>query len=622
MKKTDVSIAKQRRDIAEEERRLEQLHGGSHSRRLAELDDLRTAARAAKNTHEDHKKQKADLVSEKRQAEEAIKEHSSTRVSKEHTVRHAEQRLRTLRDRVDRKDVYPPGMDLLESAIKRDNGFQEQPVGPLGDFITLRKPVWSKVLEKSLGSTLTAFVVTSQEDQQRLSNIMRKVKCTVPIFIGNHSRFDFSGFEPDSKYGTILRILKVENPLILRQLIIHHNIEQIILIEDMDVARDTVMGSRLRNVKACYSLQPGNSGLGERFAYGADSSVSTSYMDVHQGLPRMRMDMGDQIRLEDESLARARRELDGHDQEQRELQRVLESKKKALNDHDRASKNLQVEYQRAEDEVEEMMQGLEADTVEEGRLEALKDQLHDCLETKTHLANSFEDSVNAKDEYLARRKRLLDDQNELDGRVAAANEKIMRAQSMLDKADEKRHEALIKKNEAVKNIDDLQNERTLRQEELDTQNQQITDFTRQASAIGARVPIDPGETTDSLDRKLQKLDADQAKFEERIGGNTEKISNDYAAAFQAHKAAAEQVADDEALIAVRIILVAFTSGPTYTSQLFKETYQHRKYRWEQFKKYITARARITFSHFLSERGFQGKLTINHKEKLLEINVSS
>ena len=46
----------------------------------------------------------------------------------------------------------------------------------------------------------------------------------------------------------------------------------------------------------------------------------------------------------------------------------------------------------------------------------------------------------------------------------------------------------------------------------------------------------------------------------------------------------------------------------------------RRERWRLFQKFITARARYQFTYLISERGYNGKLISNHKERKLDIQV--
>ncbi len=80
-----------------------------------------------------------------------------------------------MRDRGQQQQAYPANMTRLLTAIRQDDGFKQRPIGPMGNHVRLLKPLWSSILEKSFGGALEAFVVTSKEDQLRLSAMMQRV---------------------------------------------------------------------------------------------------------------------------------------------------------------------------------------------------------------------------------------------------------------------------------------------------------------------------------------------------------------------------------------------------------------------------------------------------------------
>lgn len=116
-------------------------------------------------------------------------------------------------------------MSRLTSAIRQDDGFIQKPVGPLGSHVRLLKPLWSSILEKSFGAALNSFIVTSKQDQSRLSSLMKRVgwygfqiivleivvndHSDCPVLIGNDVRINTSNHEPDSSFDTVLRVLEV-----------------------------------------------------------------------------------------------------------------------------------------------------------------------------------------------------------------------------------------------------------------------------------------------------------------------------------------------------------------------------------------------------------------------------
>jgi len=54
--------------------------------------------------------------------------------------------------------------------------------------------------------------------------------------------------------------------------------------------------------------------------------------------------------------------------------------------------------------------------------------------------------------------------------------------------------------------------------------------------------------------------------------------------------------------------------------LLKQSFMKRMSMFKQFQRYISAASRINFIYLLSERAFRGKLTIDHKDKKLDVHV--
>jgi len=80
-------------------------------------------------------------------------------------------------------------------------------------------------------------------------------------------------------------------------LIINQRIDQIILIEDEAEATALMSIERLANVKACYTMDRNTAGLGHQITWGSMGGLSSTYLDVYKGLPRMKGNVDDQIKF-------------------------------------------------------------------------------------------------------------------------------------------------------------------------------------------------------------------------------------------------------------------------------------------------------------------------------------
>ena len=116
-----------------------------------------------------------------------------------------------------------------------------------------------------------------------------------PVLIGSKQSFEYSQHEPDSSYDTILRVLQIDHPLVLRQLIIGQTIEQTVLVKDISRGRE-LMGEKMPNIKAVISQQPSKMGAGVRFSPGQEG-INSNFIEPFTGPPRMKSDTQEAIKF-------------------------------------------------------------------------------------------------------------------------------------------------------------------------------------------------------------------------------------------------------------------------------------------------------------------------------------
>lgn len=171
--------------------------------------------------------------------------------------------------------------------------------------------------------------------------------------------------------------------------------------------------------------------------------------------------------------------------------------------------------QRAESIVDKLQDALDNDAVEEGRLEALKTQL---LEAQNEVANhegSYEDSVIALDKVRESMRVFRNQMKVWDERVLEAEVKIRMAENEATKLSDKREAALKNKNDAVEAAKKAALNKTLLEPQRKAQFETLIQFLGEANAICRRVPVDPGETSETLENKQKKLHDDLVRYEAR-----------------------------------------------------------------------------------------------------------
>lgn len=212
-------------------------------------------------------------------------------------------------------------------------------------------------------------------------------------------------------------------------------------------------------------------------------------------------------------LQRLNSELQNIEQQQREKKANVHACDQVIASHRKETSNLRVVVQRAESVVDKLQDALDNDAVEEGRLEALKTQLLEAQNEVTNHEGSYEDSVVALDKVRESMRVSRTQMKAVDDRILGAEVKIRIAESEAAKLLDKREAALKKKNAAVDAARKALLNKTVLEPQRKAQFETLTQFLGEANAICRRVPVDPGETSETLEKKQEKLHDDLVRYE-------------------------------------------------------------------------------------------------------------
>lgn len=595
------------RKVDAELQRLQDANGGAHAKKLADLDAARLIAAEAKARLDGSIAEAPGLADATQAALEKLQNAGRPIEEKNQEISACENRLQGLRRDVGSSMAgFDRNMPKLLNAIRDEPRFKEKPVGPIGLHIKLLKPVWSSVLERYLGPLLNSFVVTSKQDQVLLSDMINHFKIPYcDVVIGNHHSVDTRGHEPDENYDSILRVLDIDNDLIKRQLIINRGIEQTILVEKrQDAMRIMYEGARPQNVKQCFCLHDHQRGWGLSLTYtpGSTDPASSSIRPLG-AKPRMKTDADSQISYQQETLEHLRNELRTLQLRQRELQQSAHRQKQMYTHHTRTEKQLKENLERAEDRAEKLQDEVDGFNVEAGYLDGLQQNLQDAKAELAQHGGSYGEAGVAKEkqsDICLTRKRALDD---VRLRIADLEAKIKKAENKAKRIQQARQITLQEKNLAIEAVNEARFVKEAADQKRDRQIARVESFTRDASQVCARVPVDENETAATLDAKILKLTEALKEYNRRAGGTDEEINGRYEAALQAQQDA-----------------ITHFEGLQTLYNLLKRTYAERLDKWRKFQRYISARSRTNFTYLLSERGFRGRIFFDHEHKLLDLQV--
>lgn len=164
--------------------------------------------------------------------------------------------------------------------------------------------------------------------------------------------------------------------------------------------------------------------------------------------------------------------------------------------------------QKAEDIVGHLQDAIDSDQIEEGRLEALKDILKEAEEEKATHEGSYGDSVVSRDKANDSMRIVTQEMAAIEERIGEATSKLRKAEAKASKATIQRQKDLQQKNLAINAIQDAKDHHAQVERKHESQAATVASYIEQAAQISARIPVPPGETAETLDNKLGKLNKD------------------------------------------------------------------------------------------------------------------
>ncbi|KAK0724778.1 hypothetical protein B0H67DRAFT_483111 [Lasiosphaeris hirsuta] len=594
--------------VAVEEEHLKDSNGEAHSLMLRQSKDARKRIEDIGKEIDHNKKQGPELAKRQDEVRGLLAKIEGETQQKRKEIDSVETAIRELEQKSGSPfDGYEAGMSNLVRAIDNERRFENKPIGPLGAHIQLLKPEWGSILEQTMGNNLNGFIVTSKRDQKLLFELIDRFKLRqCPVLLGNGHRLDLSGKEPDESFDTILRTLKIDNHLVRDQLVLHHTIEQIILISERVKAQDVMFdGPVPRNVKACLTIQDGGRGQGLRLVEN-NGNISTTPIGRGQfsGRPRLKADSGSQLAFHRESLRNLQTEYLTIDSEKRRLQQESQRLKNDVNKWKKDQDNLERKQRHAQvaaDKIEEELDKFEGT---DGRLQGLQVQLEECISQEKHhgmqygaLASKKEEK-NAEVEGARERSRLAKAQfREVEARLVKAEDKCKRLKDA-------RHIVLTEVNEAVVRVDLCKEEMARFLGKVERQEVFLAGAIAQSLPVsgGQRIEVPERETSQSLERKYHALEQRLKEGEARLGQDKDIFE----LVTQATKDYEKVVTDLKSIQEV--------------NQGLHNTLKLRLEKWRKFQRYISSQSRANFIYLLSERGFRGKLLLDHERKALDLQV--
>ncbi|KAG5995721.1 hypothetical protein E4U54_002791 [Claviceps lovelessii] len=595
--------------IQEESSRLNESTGSVRKQKENEKERAQTRQADLDKRIEDCRHQLPILMSKVTKAEESIKGQQHIKDRKRKDIVQVEQGVSELQKSTGSAySGFDRDISHLVKAIASDSGFDGKPVGPLGVHIRLLKPEWSGILEKTLGEALNAFVVQSKRDQSRLSGIIRRsgIKRPPPIYIAYGGQIETRSQEPAENFDTILRILEFDNDMVRSQLIINNQVEKVILIKDrVEAEKVMIDNGPPPNVAACICFHDGKGkrGHGLRMT-NRGGTIGTSPVIPSPARPRMQSDSAGQLALQRDNLKHLELEMKEIIAEERIAHQFLQKAKSEVDAHKKLIAGLENDLRRTLADIEKISEELDSFEGVDIRLDTLRSELSAKRAEEDQLGIQYGNMRLEKRELSVKtetaKKELdaaRDDQKDFNNRINKADERVQKLFSL-------RQITLAKKNQAFERIELEQFALRRAEAEYAEKSEEVLDFIRQADEVApGRVHIPEGEDYRSIEKKYEKIREQLALREARLGATEQQI---YSRANEA------KIKYDDFMRQIQDV--------DETVKSLKHAIATRLNLWRQFQRQISARVRIQFNYLLSERGFRGKIDLDHRNRRVNIHI--
>lgn len=472
----------------------------------------------------------------------------------------------------------------------------EAPIGPFGRYVKLRDHKWAPVIRGQLGQLMFAFTITDSRDRAQLKDILDKAGCQAQIIVASRELFDFSRGQPPEEFLTFLRVLEIQDEVVLRVLVNVGRIEKTLLFDTRAEAADklhqmpgggvafTLDNYQVRNYgdggEQSTPTNNSNARFANLFPKGNPEEQIRHFEQQYQELEAEIKDINSTIN----------RHRSLHQEAQAKLRQLQEEEKAAGREVTKAK----LKRDRLQDEANaEVPVGIAPimaarnETIQER--EALTRQFTEVEERKTRLEQEM---VPLKEELRRLRRQI----EEFDGRRTAV-------QSLIEEAVAKHLQAQNDVNHFKEKLQAEEKRVEKVRESAEDCQLEFQDWTEKAEKYCARV-----ETTrkpDEISRQLESTQKALNDQQKRHGATVEEMT------LEVNKAqAALQSAERDLRIMGQL------------NKTLRQSVLIRLSKWEEFRRHIALRTKLIFQYHLANRGYYGKILFDHHNLTLNLKVQT
>uniref|UniRef100_A0A673B0L4 Rad50/SbcC-type AAA domain-containing protein n=1 Tax=Sphaeramia orbicularis TaxID=375764 RepID=A0A673B0L4_9TELE len=478
----------------------------------------------------------------------------------------------------------PDLLNAIQDAHKRGQ-FKQKPRGPLGFLISLKDPELALAVEVCLKGQLQAFTCDNYEDEKVLQGIMFKVfpKGRRPTIITSR----FLQHVHDTKrravnhpqYPSVLQALEIEDPVVANCLIDQRGIESILLIKNRTEARRLMQGKNPpHNCTSAFS-KDGDQIFTNR-TYTADQTRA-NYLsgDVEEEIRLLQREIENQT-AQASRFKQQMKKLDDEIKQNEGLLRRTHIEQKTTKDKATKLRLELTDIQNVEEPQSEDLKPLASYEKAEREYKQHKEQINTIAEEadpiKVILKHIWLKWLNMC--FLLKYK--VED-------LSKTDQEVLKCKHHKKHYDEKR-------NVQLRNIQTLK-------ESLKSKEQELQESVTKAKLICPE-RLEVRRSARSLDTEISRLKV-KITTQQEHQGDREEILRSYNEALENYTNMVQHVKNLNSFI-----------------KKLDSVMNQRQHVYAEFRRFLSARCKYYFDSMLSQRGYTGSMTFDHKNETLSISV--
>ncbi|XP_059153148.1 structural maintenance of chromosomes protein 6-like [Physella acuta] len=554
------------------------------------LDEIVSKKKVSEHELDQHRSAVAKYKADASQLEAPLR----TKQTKLKDVKMAIRRLQAATN--DRLQRYGEWMPVLIRNIQQSKRhFHKVPIGPLGACFDLVDTKWALSIESCLKALVSSFVCHDRHDEKILEDIFRSLQvtprpsiitCPFSNVVHNVSKYRVRS----ERFPCVLDVIKCDNPVVINTLIDQRNIENVLLIEDSNVAREVMLRNPPTNSRECFTLGGDQVFCTPTFRYYSSDKTTARYLMEN---------VQDQIvKLERE-------------------EKQLEEEINAMA-HQRDSLNQEIAKNQQEEK--KLMTQVHKHTEIISRLTFEIQELKNVEDPAPVDVTTLEEEVQVYNEKIkvlqAKRNSTLEEKKKAEERLKVAKESYLRVEASIR---EKSDNGIPLREEISQTQDNLYNARhsvkhytsKLKEQEKVIQDclNQVENYKREVEANKEKArevcePIQTNRTPNSIESEITQIER-RINEEEEQQGNEEVISTTYKQKKDALDRVRKEIGQMKAYI-----------------DKLDEVMVKREIAYQRMRKLIASRAKYYFLIQMAQRSFTGKMNFDFTKETLEIVVNT